>query len=116
MEDGGVGEKILTGHENGLITMNIAEADDAYRERTRAEMGEPYCTLLRHFRHEIGHYYFDRLATGTKWEEPCRKMFGDERVDFAKALQAHYEEGPPADRDKSYVSAYATTHPWQDWA
>ncbi|MDR5752980.1 MULTISPECIES: putative zinc-binding metallopeptidase [unclassified Caballeronia] len=116
LEDGGVGEKVLTGHDNGLITMNIAEADDAHREKTRMEMGEPYRTLLGHFRHEIGHYYFDRLVTGSKWEEPFRALFGDERTDYQAALQAHYEEGPPADWDASYVSAYATTHPWEDWA
>lgn len=116
LEDGGVGEKVLTGHDNGLITMNIAEADDAARERLRTEMHEPYRTLLGHFRHEIGHYYFDRLVTGTHWEEPFREKFGDERADYAAALQTHYAEGPPADWDQSYVSAYATTHPWEDWA
>jgi hypothetical protein len=116
LEDGGVGEKVLTGHDNGLITMNIAEADDAHREKTRMEMGEPYRTLLGHFRHEIGHYYFDRLVTGSKWEEPFRALFGDERTDYQAALQAHYEGGPPAEWDASYVSAYATTHPWEDWA
>ncbi len=116
LEDGNMGAKVLTGHDNGLITMNIAEADDALRERMRAEMHEPYRTLLGHFRHEIGHYYFDRLVTNTSWEEPFREMFGDERVDYAQALQAHYDNGPPADWDQSYVSAYATTHPWEDWA
>jgi hypothetical protein len=116
LEDGGVGEKVLTGHDNGLITMNIAEADDAHREKTRAEMHEPYRTLLGHFRHEIGHYFFDRLITGSKWEEPFREKFGDERVDYAAALQAYYQDGPPADWQESYVSAYATTHPWEDWA
>jgi hypothetical protein len=116
LEDGGVGEKVLTGHDNGLITMNIAEADDAHREKTRAEMHEPYRTLLGHFRHEIGHYFFDRLITGSTWEEPFREKFGDERVDYAAALQAYYQDGPPADWQESYVSAYATTHPWEDWA
>jgi hypothetical protein len=116
LEDGEMGPKILTGHGNGLITMNIAEADDALRERARAEMGEPYRTLLGHFRHEIGHYYFDRLVAHSHWEEPFRETFGDERADYAQALQAHYENGPPADWEESYVSAYATTHPWEDWA
>lgn len=116
LEDGDMGAKVLTGHDNGLITMNIAEADDSLRERMRAEMHEPYRTLLGHFRHEIGHYYFDRLVANTSWEAPFREMFGDERVDYAQALQAHYDNGPPADWDQSYVSAYATTHPWEDWA
>lgn len=116
LEDGGVGEKVLTGHDNGLVTMNIAEADDAYREKLRTEMGEPYRTLLGHFRHEIGHYYFDQLITGSQWEEPFREKFGDERQDYAAALQTHYQDGPPADWEMSFVSAYATTHPWEDWA
>jgi hypothetical protein len=116
LEDGNMGAKVLTGHDNGLITMNIAEADDALRERMRSDMHEPYRTLLGHFRHEIGHYYFDRLVANTPWEEPFREMFGDERVDYAQSLQAHYDNGPPADWDQSYVSAYATTHPWEDWA
>lgn len=42
LEDGNMGAKVLTGHDNGLITMNIAEADDALREGMRAEMHEPY--------------------------------------------------------------------------
>ncbi|KLU25154.1 hypothetical protein EOS_16320 [Caballeronia mineralivorans PML1(12)] len=116
LEDGSVGPKVLTGHDNGLITMNIAEADDALRERARAEMGEPYRTLLGHFRHEIAHYYFDRLVAQSDWQELFREMFGDERVDYAQALQVHYENGPPANWEESYVSAYATTHPWEDWA
>jgi hypothetical protein len=79
-------------------------------------MHEPYRTLLGHFRHEIGHYYFDRLITGSKWQEPFRDQFGDERVDYATALQAYYQDGPPAGWEASYVSAYATMHPWEDWA
>ncbi len=116
LEDKGPNDKVLTGHDHGLITMNVAEADDATREKTREEMGEPYRTLLGHFRHEIGHYFFDRLIPGTRWEEPFRLMFGDERADYGAALQAHYQDGPPANWDQSFVSAYATTHPWEDWA
>jgi hypothetical protein len=116
MEDEGPGKKVITGHDNGLITMNIAEADDAYRERTREAMGEPYRTLLGHFRHEIGHYYFDQLITGSQWEEPFRALFGDERADYGVAMQTHYDNGAPADWAEAHVSAYATMHPWEDWA
>jgi hypothetical protein len=116
LEETSAGEKVLTGHDNGLITLNIAEADDAYRERTRTAMHEPYRTLLGHFRHETGHYFFDRLVVGTPWLEPYRALFGDESVDYAEALDTYYRNGTPADWSKSYVSAYATMHPWEDWA
>jgi hypothetical protein len=79
-------------------------------------MGEPYRTLLGHFRHETGHYYFDRLVDGTSWLEPFRALFGDERVDYGAALDAYYKNGAPADWQQSYISAYATMHPWEDWA
>lgn len=113
--DGSV-SKILTGHDNGLITLNIAEADDSVREKIRAAMGEPLRTLLGHFRHEIGHYYWDRLVRGTGFIEPYRKLFGDERANYEEALQQHYSTGAPADWRDSFISAYATSHPWEDWA
>jgi hypothetical protein len=108
--------KVTTGHDNGLITMNIAEADDLRRERVRIALGEPYRTLLGHFRHEIGHYYFDRLVAGTKHLRTFRALFGDERIDYRDALKTHYRNGAPADWGKAHVSAYATMHPWEDWA
>jgi hypothetical protein len=116
LEENEDGEKVLTGHDNGLITLNIAEADDAYRERTRTAMHEPYRTLLGHFRHETGHYYFDRLVAGTPWLEPFRALFGDENADYAEALERYYRDGAPANWAQSHVSAYATMHPWEDWA
>ena len=108
--------KILTGHEHGLITINIAEADDAERERARQEMGEPYRTLLGHFRHEIGHYYWERLVRDGRWLEWFRTMFGDERQDYGACLQAHHAEGPPPDWQERFVSGYASAHPWEDFA
>jgi hypothetical protein len=86
------------------------------RERIREEMGESYRTLLGHFRHEVGHYYWDRLVAGTGWHAPCRALFGDERLDYAHALRANYEQGPPPDWRERFVSSYASTHPWEDWA
>lgn len=110
------GQRVLTGHADGVITINIAEADPAYREQAREQMAEPYRTLLGHFRHESGHYYFDRLIAGSAWLEPFRQRFGDEREDYGAALQKHYDNGPRADWEEQFVSAYASSHPWEDWA
>ncbi len=108
--------KVMTGHDNGLITLNIAEADDVERAMARDNMDEVYRTLLGHFRHEIGHYYWDILVDGTPYLEPCRALFGDERMDYQEALDRHYHQGPPADWMQHYISPYATMHPWEDWA
>jgi hypothetical protein len=107
-------ERVLTGHAEGLITLNLAEADAPTRERVRAEMSERYRTLLGHFRHEIGHYFWERLIRDREREPAFREVFGDETRDYAASLAAHYEIGPaPSDE---YVSAYASAHPWEDWA
>jgi hypothetical protein len=110
------GPRVMTGHASGLITLNVEEADDARREKIRHDLREPYRTLLGHFRHEIGHYYWDRLVWDTAWLERFRGLFGDERADYAAALKANYENGPPADWATRYISSYASTHPWEDWA
>jgi hypothetical protein len=107
---------VLTGHANGVITVNIAEADDAERERRRTAMGEPYRTLLGHMRHESGHYYWDRLIADTPEVDEFRSLFGDERADYDAALRTYYQNGPCADWQERFVSAYATSHPWEDWA
>ena len=111
-----VGAKVLTGHDDGVITINLAEADDAEREKRRLQLGEPYRTLLGHFRHEIGHYYWDRLILHSSAIERFRALFGDERMPYDQALQRHYGEGPPPDWQERYISAYAASHPWEDWA
>lgn len=108
--------RVLTGHDNGLIVISVAEADDSEREKRRTQMHEPYRTLLGHFRHEIGHYYWDRLIRDQEFLEPFREMFGDERQNYADALKNHYDHGPAADWQQSFVSAYASVHPWEDWA
>jgi hypothetical protein len=113
--DGSV-SKVLTGHDNGLITLNIAEADDAVREKIRLAMKEPLRTLLGHFRHEIGHYYWDRLVRGSKFIERYRSLFGNEEANYAEALKQYYTSGPPVNWQDNYISAYATAHPWEDWA
>ncbi len=110
------GPRVLTGHADGVITLNAEEADDAKREALRTELHEPYRTLVGHFRHEIGHYYWDRLVQDTPWLGPFRTLFGDERADYAAALKSNYDKGPPPDWAESYISAYASAHPWEDWA
>jgi len=107
---------VMTGHASGVITINLAEADDAERERRRGQMGEPYRTLLGHFRHEIAHYYWDRLIANTASLDEFRQLFGDEREDYGAALQRYYASGPPADWPAHFVTAYATAHPWEDFA
>ena len=110
------GEKVMTGHAGGLITIALAEADDAERERRRAEMGEPYRTLLGHLRHEVAHYYWDLLVGGSDQIGKTRAVFGDDRADYAQALDTHYANGAPPDWAQTYVSAYASAHPWEDFA
>ena len=89
--------RVMTGHDNGLITIALAEADDVRREQSRVSMHEPYRTLLGHFRHEVGHYFWDRLVRDVGKLEPFRALFGDEQADYGQALQRHYEGGPPGD-------------------
>jgi hypothetical protein len=110
------GPPVMTGHDHGLITLNIIEADDVHRERARTNMNEPYRTLVGHLRHEVGHYYWDRLVLDTPWLERFRALFGDETQDYGDSLKQYYDNGPPADWALGYVSAYATSHPWEDWA
>lgn len=110
-------QKVLTGHDHGLITVNLAEADDAQREFARTRLGESYRTSLGHFRHEIGHFYWDQLiGTDGALLADFRARFGDERQDYATALQRHYEQGPPPGWEQTYISSYAGSHPWEDWA
>jgi hypothetical protein len=114
---------VITGHANGVITIDLNETDDAFREQTRAQFGEPYRTLLGHFRHEIGHYYWNTLVRHPLRSEAdpdllqdARALFGDDRADYDAARKAHYEIGPQRDWGESYVSAYAAMHPLEDWA
>jgi hypothetical protein len=107
---------VLTGHRNGVIVISVAEADDVEREQRRRQLHEPYRTLLGHFRHEIGHYYWDQLVAGSDRLAGFRQLFGDEQQDYARSLQRHYAAGPPANWQEAFISAYATMHPWEDWA
>ncbi|PTY38458.1 hypothetical protein BGP77_12165 [Saccharospirillum sp. MSK14-1] len=112
----GDSERIMTGHLDGVITLNLAEADPVVREATRRQMAEPYRTILGHFRHEVGHYYWQQLISNGDWQEDFRRRFGDERDNYAQALQRHYQQGPRQGWQQHYISAYASSHPWEDWA
>lgn len=110
-------EPVTTGHADGVITLDLAEADPAHREKMRTKLDEPYRTLLGHMRHEVAHYYQPILAPDPSPAiDRCRELMGDEREDYSEAMDRHYEDGAPADWQDSYVSAYATMHPWEDWA
>ena len=110
------GQPVMTGHCAGLITLNVVEADDAERLARRVALHEPYRTLLGHMRHESGHYYWDRLVADAGRQDAFRALFGDERLDYRAALAHYYTNGPAADWRDLSVSAYATSHPWEDWA
>ncbi len=107
---------VKTGHENGVITINVAEADSDERERRRVNLHEPYRTLVGHFRHESGHYFWDRLIANSPHLSRFRELFGDETADYGAALQTYYKQGPPADWGSKTVTPYASSHPWEDWA
>ena len=110
------GAAVFTGHDAGTITLNVAEADDDVREATRVQLGEPARTLLGHLRHEVAHYLQFRWIAGTPAMDRCRSLFGDEQADYAQAIHRHYTVGPPQDWAQHFVSAYASAHPWEDWA
>ncbi|MDZ7747612.1 MAG: putative zinc-binding metallopeptidase [Halofilum sp. (in: g-proteobacteria)] len=109
-------EQVYTGHASGRITINLDEADDAEREKRRIDMNEAHRTLVGHFRHEIAHYYWEVLVRG-RCEDTFRERFGDhDDPPYGEALKAYYDQGPPADWHERHVSAYATMHPWEDFA
>ncbi len=107
---------VTMGHAAGVVTINLAEADNAERVRRRETLGEPYRTVIGHFRHEIAHYLFDRLNGYTEFRDAFRAMFGDETRDYATALARHYENGSPPNWQETHVTAYASAHPHEDWA
>ena len=109
-------EEIMTGHNAGTITINILEADDSEREKIRTLMNEAYRTILGHFRHEIGHYYWDQFIARTDRLDEFRLLFGDERNDYKNSLSQYYHIGAQDNWSDSFISAYASSHPWEDWA
>ncbi|MCW2795487.1 putative zinc-binding metallopeptidase [Nocardioides sp.] len=111
-----VAENVVIGHEAGIITIDLAESDAAYREKVRARLAEPYRTMLGHFRHEVGHYYEWQLVRGADLMARSRELFGDESTDYQAEIDRHYSQGPPDGWEKSYISTYATMHPFEDFA
>lgn len=110
------GERVIIGHANGIITIDLAESLDDRRESLRIRLGEPYRTMLGHLRHEVGHYYQGVLLTDESAWDVCRALFGDERASYQEAIERHYATGAPAGWQASYISEYATMHPWEDFA
>lgn len=110
-----VAEDVTTGHAGGIITLDLAEGDAVHREQVRLHLGEAYRTLLGHFRHEIGHYYWTVLVEPGDLDG-FRAVFGDERASYDDAVSRHYADGPPAGWEETFVSSYATMHPWEDFA
>ncbi|MFM2078290.1 MAG: hypothetical protein RJA49_2180 [Actinomycetota bacterium] len=108
--------RVTIGHANGVVTIDLVETLDDYREALRIRLGEPYRTMLGHFRHEVGHYYQWVLVEQTGWIDECRALFGDERASYRDALDRHYASGAPDGWEASYISEYATMHPWEDFA
>ena len=114
------GEKVTIGHANGVITIDLVESLDDYRESLRVRLGEPYRTMLGHFRHEVGHYYQHILVESgsgaDRYLDECRSLFGDERTGYGDAIARHYKFGAPDGWEKTFISEYATMHPWEDFA
>lgn len=109
-------EYVSTGYHAGVITINVAEADDIRREEIRVALGERYRTVLGHFRHESGHCYWETLIAEGPVREQFRILFGDERQSYSEALARHYAGGVSAEHSSSHITPYATMHPWEDWA
>ncbi len=108
--------RVITGHDEGLITINIAEADDAFRVKMRLDMHERYRTVLGHFRHEVGHYYWQILIQASERIDVFRQLFGNEQQDYGAALKQYYDNKAPENWQDHHISAYASSHPWEDWA
>lgn len=107
---------VTTGHEGGVITLNLSEADGVHRERMRTNLNEPYRTLLGHLRHESGHFYWAILIQNSPYLEECRQRFGDHTQDYPTAMAAYYQIGAAPGWSDRFISSYATMHPWEDWA
>ncbi|WP_458041389.1 MULTISPECIES: zinc-binding metallopeptidase family protein [Bacteria] len=110
------GERVVIGHANGIITIDLAESLDDRREALRVRLGEPYRTMLGHLRHEVGHYFQNVLLSDDAAWDRCRALFGDERASYQDAIARHYSRGAPEGWSASFISEYATMHPWEDFA
>jgi hypothetical protein len=110
-------KKLMTGHANGVITILISEANSVERERRRKDLSEPYRTLIGHLRHEVGHYFWERIIyTDQKVLDEYRSIFGDERISYADSLTEYYKKPDTKEWQANFISRYATAHSWEDWA
>ena len=108
---------LMTGHASGVITILLREADSVLREQIRKQLQEPYRTLIGHLRHEVGHYFWERLIANKESNLMAfRAIFGNEELDYQNALQNYYKDGAPDNWRDNFISSYATSHPWEDWA
>lgn len=110
-----VEDAVTTGHLNGVITINVLEADHLYREKIRLQMCELYRTMLGHFRHEIGHFYWEYFFPTPKSRLRFQKIFGDDQMPYAEALDRYYK-WTPSGWENEFITAYASSHPFEDWA
>ena len=109
------GEAALTGHLDGIITLDLCETDEQHRDALRRRLDEPFRTLIGHLRHEIGHHYWDYLVPPGGPLDAFRQLFGDERADYRAALTDHYLRGGDWNRAR-HITPYAGAHPLEDWA
>lgn len=109
-------EGAVTGHLDGVITLDLAEVDDLHRHRVRRELDEQFRTIIGHLRHEIGHHYWNRLVGESNHLAELRSLFGDDRADYGKAIAAHYATSTGRWDTDRYITAYAAVHPLEDWA
>ncbi|MCE0734212.1 putative zinc-binding metallopeptidase [Halomonas sp. G15] len=107
---------VAMGHAGGVVTISVAEADAVLRTTRREALEEPYRTMIGHMRHEISHMLWWRLSLRDDFLDAFRNMFGDERVDYPSALQQYFHDGPPPGWQSSFLTAYASAHPHEDWA
>lgn len=107
---------VIMGHDDGLVTINVNEADPAKRMKRREDLGESLRTMNGHFRHEIAHYFFVILCKRDGFLDEFHRLFGDEEADYSEALEAYYENSAPEDWRDRFISPYSTAHPHEDWA
>src|SRR5215207_378700 len=110
------GHAVVTGHLDGVVTLDLAETDDRYRDDLRRTLCEPFRTVIGHLRHEVAHYYWPRLVGQTNEVGGFRRLFGDERDDYRQAMDRYYAGGAPAWSADQHITPYAASHPFEDWA
>jgi hypothetical protein len=112
------GRPEVSGYFEGVITFDLTEASDERRDELRRQFAEPLRSVIGHLRHEIGHYYWNRLvgADDVTTTESFRRLFGDERVDYPSAIAAYYNPLRPPWDPALHITPYAAAHPLEDWA